>query len=423
MFDLKGLRSLPFGMLDIKLIRTNPEKIRELCKRRSSPVDFDNLLLQDQRVRSLTTQLETLRAQRKGGASAADREAAIRVRGEITELEGELREALAERDRLLSWVPNLLADDTPIGEDDRGNVQLYTWGDPVKKDFTMSTHEIVGQRLGIMDEERGAKVAGSGFSYWIGDGARLAWGLFSLALDYLAQRGFRQMFTPVVAKERTLYGTGYLPFFPDQIYRLEGDDLNLIGTSEQTMVAYHGDELVAAQKLPLLYTAFSPCFRTEAGSHGRETRGLFRQHQFHKVEQIVFCNPEASDDWLEQCRANAEAILQLLELPYRVVRVCDGDMGAPGYKKYDIEAWFAGYGGYRETHSITNLTDFQTRRLNTRCKTPDGTFFPHTISATMITDRALLALIENNQRADGRVDIPKALQPFVGGRSEIEPVS
>jgi seryl-tRNA synthetase len=231
------------------------------------------------------------------------------------------------------------------------------------------------------------------------------------------------MFTPVVARERTLFGTGYLPFFSDQIYKLEGDDLNLIGTSEQTLVAYHADEIVPAEKLPLLYTAFTPCFRTEAGSYGRETRGLFRQHQFHKVEQIVFCHPDQSEDWLNRCRANAEGILQLLELPYRVVRVCDGDLGAPGYKKYDVEAWFAGYGGYRETHSITNLTDFQTRRLNIRCKLGPTTFFPHTISATMITDRSLLALLENHQRADKGLDIPEALQPFIGGRAEVKLVS
>jgi seryl-tRNA synthetase len=410
-------------MLDLKFIRNNPEQIRELCKRRKSPVDFDKLLLQDERVRSLTTQIEALRQQRKGGASPAEREAAVAVRNEIGSLEAELREAHTDRDQLLSWIPNLLADDTPFGEDDQGNVQLYTWGDPVKKNFVVSTHEVVGRRLGILDEDRGAKVAGSGFSYWIGDGARMAWGLFSLALEYLAEHGYSQMFTPVVAREHTLYGTGYLPFFADQIYRVEGADLNLIGTSEQTMVAYHGDEVVPAQTLPLLYAAFSPCFRTEAGSHGRETRGLFRQHQFHKVEQIVFCHPDTSAEWLEKCREHAEAILQLLELPYRVVRVCDGDMGAPGFKKYDIEGWFAGYGGYRETHSITNLTDFQTRRVNTRSKIGDKTFFPHTISATMITDRALLALIENNQRADGGLDIPNVLRPFVGGRSEIKPVA
>jgi seryl-tRNA synthetase len=407
-------------VLDIKLIRTQPENIRELCKRRGSPVDFDKLLALDERVRALTARIDTLRSQRKGGASEAAREAAVALRNQVAELETELRDAKAQRDELWSWVPNLLAEDTPTGQDDSGNVPIRFWGAPVKSNFEMKTHEVIGERLGIIDEERGAKVAGAGFSYWVGDGARLAWGLFSIALDELMRQGFVQMFTPVVARTRTLFGTGYLPFFSNQIYKIEGEDLNLIGTSEQTLVAYHLDEIVAADRLPLRYTAFSPCFRTEAGAAGRETRGLFRQHQFHKVEQIVFCQPTESEQWLEQCLANAEAILQKLDVPYRVVRVCDGDLGAPGYKKYDVEAWFAGYGGYRETHSITNLTDYQTRRLNVRSKQDKNTFHPHTISATMITDRALLAILENNQQADGGVTVPNALRGYIDGRSAIQ---
>lgn len=407
-------------MLDIKLIRTQPDKIRELCKRRGSPVDLNKLIEKDERVRALTAQIDTLRSQRKGGSSEAAREAAVALRNQVAELETELRQVKAERDELWSWVPNLLAEDTPVGEDDSGNVPIRFWGEPAKADFEMKTHEALGERLGVIDEQRGARVAGAGFSYWLGDGARLAWGLFSIALDELTRQGFVHMFTPVVARERTMFGTGYLPFFSNQIYRIEREDLNLIGTSEQTLVAYHIDEIVPADRLPLRYTAFSPCFRTEAGAAGRETRGLFRQHQFHKVEQIVFCRPEESEHWLEQCLANAEAILQKLDVSYRVVRVCDGDLGAPGYKKYDVEAWFAGYQGYRETHSITNLTDYQTRRLNIRSKQDKTTFHPHTISATMITDRALLAILENNQRRNGGVTVPSALRAFVDGRTEIQ---
>jgi seryl-tRNA synthetase len=408
-------------MLDLKLIRTQPDMVRELIRRRHASVDFDKLLQLDERVRALTGQVDSLRQKRKGGgASGADaREAAIALRNEIAAIEEELRVAKDERDRLWSWVPNLLPDDTPVGETDKDNVEIKRWGEHPAANFELKTHEVVGQKLGVIDEDRGAKVAGAGFSYWVGDGARLTWGIFSLALDYLAKRGFRQMFTPVVAREHTLFGTGYLPFFAEQIYRIEGDDLNLIGTSEQTLVAYHSEEIVPFEKLPLLYTAFTPCFRTEAGSYGRETRGLFRQHQFHKVEQIVFCEPSSSEEWLEKCLENAEGILKLLEIPYRVVRVCDGDLGAPGYKKYDVEGWFAGFGSYRETHSITNLTDFQTRRLNIRSKQAGNTIHPHTISATMITDRALLALLENNQQADGSVKVPEALRPFVDGRAEI----
>jgi seryl-tRNA synthetase len=408
-------------MLDLKLIRTQPDMVRELIRRRHASVDFDKLIPLDERVRSLTQQVDTLRSKRRGGgASGADaREAAVALRNEIAGIEEELRVAKTERDRLWSWMPNLLPDDTPVGTTDKDNVEIKRWGDHPAANFELKTHEVVGQKLGVIDEDRGAKVAGAGFSYWVGDGARLTWGIFSLALDYLAKRGFQQMFTPVVARENTLFGTGYLPFFAEQIYRIEGDDLNLIGTSEQTLVAYHSEEIVPFEKLPLRYTAFTPCFRTEAGSYGRETRGLFRQHQFHKVEQIVFCEPSSSEEWLQKCLENAEGILKLLEIPYRVVRVCDGDLGAPGYKKYDVEGWFAGFGSYRETHSITNLTDFQTRRLNIRSKQAGNTVFPHTISATMITDRALLALLENNQQADGSVKVPEALRPFVDGRAEI----
>ncbi len=412
-------------MLDLRLIRTQPDAIRELVRRRKSPVDFEKLLAEDERVRALTTQLDTLRSKRKGGGPGAGSEearaAAVELRNQVAALEEELRVVKAERDRLMSWLPNLLADDTPVGQSDADNVEIKRSGDHPKFDFEPKTHEVIGHKLGVIDEERGTKVAKSGFYYFVGDGARLAWGMFSLALDYLAKRGFQQMFTPVAAKQATLFGTGYLPFFSDQIFKLEGDDLNLIGTSEQTMVGYHMDEIIAPEKLPLLYTAFTPCFRTEAGSYGRETRGLFRQHQFHKVEQIVFCDPESSEEWLQKTVDNATGILELLEIPYRVVRVCDGDLGAPGYKKFDIEGWFAGFGSYRETHSCTNLTDFQSRRLNVRCKGPNGTYHPHTISSTMITDRALLALLENNQRPDGSIRVPEALRPYVDGRSEIPP--
>ena len=414
-------------MLDIKLIRTQPDQIRDLCKRRKSPVDFDAMLALDEQVRKVTTEMEELRRQRNesGGAAAnreAMREAAVALRQKIGDLEEQLRVAREQRDHQWSMVPNFLADDTPPGADDKDNLELYSWGEKPDPGISRKTHEVIGKTLGIIDEERGTKVSGSGYTYWVGDGARLAWGLYSLALDYLIQRGFRQMFTPVVTRERTLFGTGYLPFFRDQIYHLEGEDLNLIGTSEQTMVGYHMDETLPAQRLPLCYTSFSPCFRTEAGSYGKETRGMFRQHQFHKVEQIVFCTPETSDEWLEKTRENVEGLMRLLEIPYRVVRVCEGDMGAPGYKKYDVEGWFSGFGSYRETHSCTNLLDYQSRRLNIKAKQDKTSFVPHTISSTMITDRALLAILENNQTPDGSVIVPKALRPWVDGRDRIEPV-
>jgi seryl-tRNA synthetase len=401
-------------MLDIKTIRAQPEKIKKLCARRKSNVDIDELLRLDDELSAARRTIEDLRRERNAIAGPNAREEGVRLRDRISKLEADARTLEENRDAAWAFVPNLLAEDTPEGDDDSANVEVIRWGDPVKRDFPLKMHEEVGVDLGILDLKRGAKVATAGFSYWVGDGARLAHALFTLALDMLNKRKFIQMFPPVVARERAFFGTGYLPFAKDQIYRLENEDLSLVGTSEQTLAAFHMDEVLSSGQLPLLYSAYTPCFRTEAGSYGKASRGAFRMHQFHKVEQVVFCRPEESDAWLEHCRANEEAIMQMLEIPYRVVRVCVGDMGAPGYKKYDIEAWFAGFGGYRETHSNTNLLDYQARRLNIRCKDGGKTFVPHTISATMITDRALLAILENNQQEDGSVAIPAALRRDFG---------
>ena len=407
-------------MIDIKLVRNQPEMVKDLCRRRRADVDVERLVEVDAELRQHQAEADSIRAERKSLRGPEDREHAAELKTRLAQLEAEARVLEAERDRLWSLLPNLLAPDTPEGRSEEDNVELRTWGRRPEFGFEPKTHEVLGVQLGLLDLERGAKVAGAGFYYWKGDAARLCWGIFTLALDFLEKRGFVPMFTPIAAGERTLFGTGYLPFSRDQIYQLEGHDLCLIGTSEQTLVGYHADEMLSPGQLPLCYTAFSPCFRTEAGSYGRASRGAFRVHQFHKVEQIVFCRPEDSELWHGRCQENAEEFMQQLDIPYRVVRVCLGDMGAPGYKKYDVEAWFAGFGGYRETHSNTNLLDFQTRRLAVRCKGPEGTSHPHTISSTMITDRSLLAIIENNQNRDGTVAVPDALRRFVGGKARIE---
>ncbi|MHB0938170.1 MAG: serine--tRNA ligase [Armatimonadota bacterium] len=406
-------------MLDIKLIRTQPDTIRELCRKRQCPVDIDRLLQVDAKLRQVTTELSARQHERKGLRGPEARERAVELKRRVAELEEQSRALEAERDELLSWLPNLLAPDTPDGEGDADNVELFTRGEIPRFDFTPKPHDVLGKELDILDLERGARVAGSGFYYWKGDGARLAWAIFTLAQGLLIEHGFTPLFTPVAARERTLYGTGYLPFFPEDIYHIGGEDLCLIGTAEQTLVGYHADEILPAEALPLRYCAFSPCFRTEAGAYGKAARGAFRVHQFHKVEQIVFCRPEESKAWHEACLQHETALMDLLEIPYRVVRVCVGDLAAPGYNKYDVEGWFAGFGGYRETHSNTNLTDYQTRRLNIRARTEAGLVYPHTISATMITDRALLAILENNQQTDGTVVIPEVLRPALGGKERI----
>lgn len=402
-------------MIDIKLVRTQPDAVREICRRRGSNVDVDRLVELDVKLRRLSAERDSLRNERKSLAGPQDRERAADLKARLSAIEASAAAVQAERDHLWAFLPNLLAPDTPDGTSDADNVELRRWGETPVYEFQPKTHEVIGAGLGVLDLPRGAKVASSGFYYWKGDGARLAWGVFDLALRFLGDRGFIPFFTPVVATERTLFGTGYLPFSNDQIYRVEGEDLCLIGTSEQTLVGYHADEVLDPGRLPLLYTAFTPCLRTEAGSYGKASRGAFRVHQFHKVEQIVFCRPEDSETWHERCQANAEDFMRLLGIPFRVVRVCVGDLGAPGYKKYDLEAWFGGFGEFRETHSNTNLLDFQTRRLNTRSKQGQA-FHPHTISATMITDRALLAILENNQLKDGSVRVPDALRPYVGNR-------
>jgi len=413
-------------MIDIQLIRENPELIKENCRRRKSDVDVDLLLELDRKWREVNTAVEELRRRRKelsrkAAKDPALREEAGRVRERIAELEKEAGELVRRRQELLDRLPNLLSPDVPDGESDEDNVEIRRWGEIPKFDFKAKQHFELGEALDILDLKAGAEVAGASFYYWKGDGAKLLWALFHFAWDFLVEKGFVPFFTPVLAKTRTLYGTGYLPFFSEEIYKIEGEDLSLIGTSEQTLVGYRSGQILKEEELPLLYTAFTPCFRTEAGAHGKETRGIFRVHQFHKIEQIVFCRGEESPRWHEFCQENEEEMLKHLNLPYRVVNVCVGDMGAPGWKKYDCEAYFAGYGGYREVTSNTNLTDYQTRRLRIRFKGKESKGFPHTISATGVTDRVAVAILENNQRADGSVVVPEVLRKYMGGQEVIGP--
>ena len=404
-------------MIDLALLRRNPEALRALCQTRGCDVDIDELLDVDTRFRRRTTALNEAQAERrKKSVDASKRDDGAELKKRVAGLEREVSELRRDRDDLWARLPNLLAPDTPQGGDDSGNQVVREWGELPAQTFPRDTHERVGERLGILDLKRGSKVSGAGFYYWVGDGARLVHGLFSLALEFLRDRGFTELYTPLLTRPRTLFGTGYLPFFADETYKVEGQDLHLIGTSEQTLVGYRMDETIAHDELPLRYTAFSACFRTEAGAYGKESRGSFRVHQFHKVEQIVFCHPDESEHWLQECLRNEEDFMQLLGIPYRVVRVCVGDLGAPAYKKYDVEAWFAGFDAYRETHSDSNLLDYQTRRLSIRWKDGSRTLYPHTISATMITDRAALAILENSQQPDGSVVLPEVLVPHAGKR-------
>jgi seryl-tRNA synthetase len=415
-------------MIDIKILRENPQLIKDTCAKRGCDADIDAIVAADNEYRETVQTVETLRADRNRLSKECRdnpdaREKVKEIKEELSGLEGKLGELQAKLDDMLSWLPNLLAEDVPMGDTDEENLELRKEGTLPEFGFKPKDHQELGEILDIIDTQRGAKVAQSGFYYWKGKGALLCQALFFWVQRELVGRGFSAFMTPCVAKEKTLFGTGYLPFFADQTYSLQGEDLALIGTSEQTLVGYHADEVLQSEQLPHCYTAFSPCFRTESGSYGKASRGIFRVHQFHKVEQIIFCLPEDSPKYHEFCLENEEYLLKQLGLPYRVVNVCVGDLGAPGYKKYDIEAWFAGFGGYREVTSNTNLTEFQSRRLNIRYKDNDGNRgFVHTISATAVTDRVAIAILENFQQEDGTVIIPEVLRPLTGF-DKIEPVS
>ena len=407
-------------MLDLKLIRENAEMIKANCQRRGFPLDIDGLLALDKDYRTLEREAEELRARRNKlskecASDPAAREEVKKLKLTLSSKETAMEGLNKKMMAVLTRIPNLLAPDVPDGTDDTGNVELRKVGNIREFDFAVRDHQELGEMHDILDIARGAKVAGTGFYYWKGKGAMLAQALYFYVQQFLVKRGFTMMMSPCAAKSRTLFGTGYLPFFKDQIYPIGGEDLCLIGTAEQTLVGYHTDEVLEAANLPERFTAYTPCFRTESGSYGKEARGIFRVHQFHKVEQIIFCLPEDSPKCHEECLANEEYLLQQLGVPYRVVNVCLGDLGAPAYKKYDTEAWFPGFNNFREVTSNSNLTEFQSRRLNIRYKDGNGNRgFVHTISATGLTDRVVCAILENNQRADGSVVVPEVLRPFTG---------
>ncbi len=406
-------------MLDLKLIRENAEMIKANCQRRGFPIDVDGLLVLDRDYRALDREIEELRARRNRlskecASDPAARDEVKKIKLALNSKETALAALQKKMMTVLTRMPNLLAPDVPDGSDDTGNVEIRKVGTIRDFDFPIKDHQELGEMHDILDIARGAKVAGAGFYYWKGKGAMLAQALYFYVQRFLIERGFTMFMTPCLAKERTLFGTGYLPFFADQTYNLEGEDLALIGTSEQTLVGYHADDVLDGEKLPLCYTAFTPCFRTEAGSYGKASRGIFRVHQFHKVEQIVFCKPEDSPKYHEFCLKNEEDLLKALEIPYHVVNVCVGDLGAPGYKKYDIEAWYPTFKTYREVTSNTNLTSFQSRRLNIRYRQGEEKDFVHTISATAATDRLLIAIMENYQQKDGSITVPEILRPLAG---------
>ncbi|PIS23389.1 serine--tRNA ligase [candidate division WWE3 bacterium CG08_land_8_20_14_0_20_40_13] len=413
-------------MLDIDFIKQNKEAVIANCQRRKCKVDINELLDLIEKKNAKIVELEALRheinalSKTKPDAKTIQK---LKILKENTRaLQEELDKLLVKVETKLSWLPNMLSSDVPHGKDDSENVEVKKWGDLPKFDFTPRDHEDLGIALDILDKERATKVTEGKFYFLKGNGARLTWALYTFAQNLLFEKGFTFFLTPDLAKQNSLFGTGYLPFATDDLYAIQRTGLSLIGTSEQVLVSYHANETMDEKNLPKMYCAFSPCFRTEAGSYGKDTRGIFRVHQFHKLEQIVFCRPEDSEKYMDLCQKNEEDLAEALGIPYRRVLVCDGDMGAPGYKKYDLEGWFPGQNRYRELTSNTNLTDFQTRRLNIKfLNSKKDNRFPHTISATAISDRWVLAILENNQQKDGSVKVPEVLRPYLGNLDVIRP--
>jgi seryl-tRNA synthetase len=417
-------------MLDIGLIRRDPERVRRAALRRPAGDGFlDRTIEIDVELRAARTASERLKAEKNGLTAAiskaADRAAeAQHLRPQIAALDARIAEAQAaippleaRINEILADVPNLLDETVPEGSGDDDNVEVRNSGAPRAFDFAAKPHWELGEALGILDFERAAKLSGSRFTVLRGKGARLSRALAAFFLDRAAQRGYVEIAPPLLVTRETMWSTGQLTKFADAMFRDSDADLFMIPTAEVPLTALHRDEILAREALPLQYTAFSPCFRKEAGAAGKDTRGLIRQHQFEKVELVWLTEPERSFEALERLTADAEALLAELELPYRIVALCGGDVGFNAAKTYDLEVWLPGQQTYREISSCSNCTDFQARRSAIRFRR-DAKAKPeyvHTLNGSgLAVGRALVAVLENYQNADGSVTVPPALVPFCG---------
>ena len=399
-------------MIDLKAARSDPDGWRPALARKGAAEAFDQLLGADERWRALIPQVDELRTRTnlKGKPTPEELEGLKRVKEDLRRLEEELARAETERDRLALLVPNPPHDSVPEGETEDDVLEVRRVGDPPALNDAKEHTEI-----GRFDMERAARIAGSRFGYWIGDAALLALALYRLALDRLVAKGFVPVLPPVLVREEALVGTGWLPSDDPNVYQVAGEDLYLAGTAEIPVGGLHLGELLEADALPLRYVGFSPCFRSEAGAAGKDTRGMFRVHQFNKVEQFAFTRPEDSWDEHERLLQNTEEIVAELGVPYRVVVLPTGDMSKASAKTYDVEIWFPSQERYRETASISNTTDFQARRLGTRFRGEHGPEPVHTLNGTAVVDRMALAVLENFQG-----EVPDVLQSY-GAPAEVRP--
>jgi seryl-tRNA synthetase len=421
-------------MLDLKFIRQNPALVIEGARKKRIVVDVEGLLAADSAARALQTEVDALRARQNalskevGKASPADRPRLIAevntFKAQLAELEGKYRDAQADVDARLLRIPNVPADEVPEGKDDSENVEIKRWGEPRKFDFTPRDHVALAEAQGWLEIERAARISGSRNYVLKGELSLLEGAVMRYALDVMVTRGFTPLSVPTLVRSAVMVGTGYFPGGEEQAYRTDSrDDLCLVGTAEVPVTALHQDEVLSLADLPVRYVALSSCYRREAGAAGRDTRGLYRVHQFQKVEQVVLDVADAQRS-IEHHRAivdNAEFVLQSLEIPYRIVNVCGGDLGAPQIQKYDIESWMPSRGGYGETHSASRFHEYQARRLNLRYRDAEGKVrFCHTLNNTVAaSSRMLICILENHQNADGTVRVPKPLVSYLAGRETL----
>jgi seryl-tRNA synthetase len=428
-------------MLDLKFVRDNPDAVKAGLRRRGIDVDLAEFLAIDEKRRRAQQEVEDLRRKRnevseeigrlkKAGQQADDRVAEMRSVGDaIAQIENVMREAEEAQRSVLLNIPNIPHASVPEGRDETGNVEVRRWSpqgtEPPAFPFTPKPHWDLAEYLDIIDFDRAAKITGARFALYKGLGARLERALINFMLDlHTTEHGYLEILPPFMVNRASMTATGQLPKFEDELFRVENGTYFLIPTAEVPVTNIHRDEILADSDLTLKYTAYTPCFRREAGSHGKDTRGLIRQHQFNKVELVKFARPAESYAELETLLADAEAVLRRLQLPYRVITLCTGDMGFSAAKTYDIEAWLPGQGRYREISSCSNFEDFQARRGNIRYRPPGTkkTEFVHTLNGSgLAVGRTVVAILENYQQADGSVQVPAALQPYMGGASVIHP--
>ncbi len=417
-------------MLDIKLIRENPEKINELLKRRNPELSINEVIAIDEERRKIQTKADELRAKRKSesqkiglmkknGENTDEIQEDVRVLGdEIKELE-EKQNALDFKQRdILLHIPNIPDETTPIGASDADNVEVYKWGEPRKFDFEYKAHWDLCEEKNLVDFERGVKLSQSRFTLYKGKGSRLERAIINFFLDYhTEQQGYEEILPPFMANSATMTGTGQLPKFAEDMYKCENEDLYLIPTAEVPVTNIYSGEILSEEDLPKYMTAYTPCFRREAGSAGKDTRGLIRVHQFNKVELVKLCTPETSKEEHEKLTEDAEKMLQLLELPYRREALSTGDIGFSANKCWDLEVWMPSYNAYKEISSCSNYGDYQARRANIRYKekATGKTRFVHTINGSgLAVGRTFAAIVENYQQADGTIIIPEVLRKYTG---------